>query len=252
MRRTSRKRSTSHKTRKSRKTTRKKDNINKTVHQVYGIFDDGVPLRDIDVFYKNVLKTKAFCDKYKLKYKMWNLSKCTKLINSHFKKYKTLWNDFIKGPTGAPIMRADFIRYCILYKYGGIYIDCDIHPIKKIDHLFSKDYFFVRWNDDKKNLPYNAVMGGKKNEHIYKEIMEHCKESFYEKRKQSIYKKWKGRFVFQTTGHYMIHRVLKNNKVPLSNILDVLKIHTKSGKVVQGNNPLFEDANASMWFEGKK
>jgi mannosyltransferase OCH1-like enzyme len=245
-------RRTSRKTRKSRNTTQKKDNINKSVHQVYGIFDDGVPLKDINVFYKNVLKTKAFCKKYNLKYKMWDLKSCTKLINTHFKSYKGLWGDFIKGPTGAPIMRADFIRYCILYKYGGIYIDCDIHPIKKIDHLFSKDYFFVRWNDDKKNLPYNAVMGGKKNEHIYKEIMEHCKESFYEKRKQSIYKKWKGRFVFQTTGHYMIHRVLKKNKVPLSNILDVLKIHTKSGKVVQGTNPLFEDANASMWFAGKK
>jgi mannosyltransferase OCH1-like enzyme len=228
----------------------KKDNINKTIHQVYGIFDDGIPLRAIDVFYQNVLKTKAFCKKYKIKYKMWNLKMSTKLIHTHFKQYKKLWNDFIKGPTAAPIMRADFIRYCILYKYGGIYVDCDIHPIKKIDHLFSKDYFFVRWNDDRKNLPYNAILGGKKRAPIYKKIMEHCEESFYDKRKDPIYKRWKGRFVFQTTGHHMIHRVLTKNNVPLSNILDILKIHTKSGKIVQGSKPLFEDANASVWYSG--
>ena len=81
--------------------------------------------------------------------------------------------------------------------------------------------------------------------------MKHCKESYYEKKKQPIYKQWKGRLVFQTTGHYMLQRVIKKNKVPLSNILDIIKIHAKSGKTVQGSNPLFEDSNASMWFSGK-
>jgi len=240
------------KMKKKQKNTKKKQKINRTIHQIYGIFDDGVPLKDIDVFFQNVAKTKAFCKKYYIKYKMWNLKSCTKLINTHFKQYKKLWNDFIKGDMGAPIMRADFIRYCILYKHGGIYVDCDIHPIKNIDHLFSKEYFFVRWNDDKKNLPYNAILGGQKGAAIYNEIMKHSNESFYEKKKQSIYKQWKGRLVFQTTGHFMLQRVIKKNKVPLSNILDVIRIHTKSGKTVQGSNPLFVDANASMWFAGKK
>ena len=62
-------------------------------------------------------------------------------------------------------------------------------------------------------------------------------------------KKWKGRFVFQTTGHYMLQRVLKNKSK--KNILNIMKIHNKSGKIVQGPNPLFEDANASVWYDGK-
>jgi mannosyltransferase OCH1-like enzyme len=226
--------------------SQKKDNINKTIHQVYGIFDDGIPLKDIDIFYKNVHKTKQFCKKHKIKHKMWNLSMATKLVKTHFKEYLDLWNDF-----SVPIMRADFIRYCILYKYGGMYVDCDIHPIKKIDHLFSKEHFFVRWNDDKKHLPYNAILGGQKGARIYDEILKHCKESYYEKIKQPIYKKWKGRLVFQTTGHYMLQRVIKDQNVPLSDILDILKIHTKSGKIVQGIHPLFEDSNASTWYSGK-
>jgi mannosyltransferase OCH1-like enzyme len=226
--------------------SQKKDNINKTIHQVYGIFDDGIPLKDIDIFYKNVHKTKQFCKKHKIKHKMWNLSMATKLVQTHFKEYLDLWNDF-----SVPIMRADFIRYCILYKYGGIYVDCDIHPIKQINHLFSKEHFFVRWNDDKKHLPYNAILGGQKGARIYDEILKHCKESYYEKIKQPIYKKWKGRLVFQTTGHYMLQRVLKEQNIPLSDILDILKIHTKSGKIVQGRHPLFEDSNASTWYSGK-
>ena len=225
----------------------KKDNINKIIHQVYGIFDDGVPLEKIDVFATNVEKTKDFCIEHDIKHIMWDLKKSTELINTDFPQYKKLWNDF-----SVPIMRADFIRYCILYKYGGIYVDCDIHPIENIDHLFLKEYFFVRWNDDKKKLPYNAILGGQKGEPIYDEIMKHCKESYYEKKKQPIYKQWKGRLVFQTTGHYMLQRVIKKNKVPLSNILDIIKIHAKSGKTVQGSNPLFEDSNASTWFSGKK
>ena len=83
----------------------------------------------------------------------------------------------------------------------------------------------------------------------YKDILDHCKESYYEKRKQDIYKKWKGRFVFQTTGHYMLQRVLKKHKI--SDFLNILKVHTKSGKIVQGPNPLFEDSNASVWYTNK-
>jgi hypothetical protein len=79
--------------------------------------------------------------------------------------------------------------------------------------------------------------------------LDHCKESYYEKRKQEIYKKWKGRFVFQTTGHYMLQRVLKKHKI--SDFLNILKVHTKSGKIVQGPNPLFEDSNASVWYTNK-
>ena len=225
--------------RKSRRSTNKK-----VIHQVYGVFDDGVPLKDIPVFYENVKLTKQFCKKYKIRHKMWNFKKCNHLINTHFKQYKKLWNDF-----SLPIQKADFIRYCILYHEGGIYVDCDIHPIGNIDHLFQKDHFFVTWADDKKNLPYNAVLGSHKKTELYKDILEHCEESYYLKAKKDIYKKWKGRFVFQTTGHYMLQRVLKNKSK--KNILNIMKIHTKSGKIVQGPKPLFEDNNASMWYSDK-
>ena len=234
------------------KKTKKNMNNTKMIHQVYGMFDDGIPIKDITVFYENVKKTRLFCKKNKIRYKLWNLNQANKLIQKHFKEYIQLWNDF-----KVPIQKADFIRYCILYHYGGIYIDCDIHPIDKsgshINKLFQKDFFFVTWDDDKQFKPYNAVLGTKKKNPLYKDIIQHCKESFYEKSKQAIYKKWKGRYIFQTTGHYMVLRVLKKNKVyNRKHILNIMKIHhSKTDRVIQGPNPIFEDYNASVWFEGK-
>ena len=58
----------------------------KTIHQVYGIFDDGVPLKDITVFYENVQKTKQFCRDNGIHHKMWNLTQCNRLITSTTKK----------------------------------------------------------------------------------------------------------------------------------------------------------------------
>lgn len=233
----------------NKKTIKKSNNKSvKTIHQIYGIFDDGIPLKDIPVFYENVQKTKAFCKKHKYKHKMWNLSQCVNLIKKHYPEYLSLWNSFT-----VPIQRADFVRYCILHKYGGIYVDCDIHPLRSLDDLFNKDYFFVTWHDDKQKLPYNAVMGSKKNQSIFVEVMKHCKESFNKLRKKEIYKTWKGRFVFQTTGHRMLNRVLKEQKVNKKQyVLDVLRVKSKSGKIVSGKNPYFEDSNASVWFQGKK
>ena len=217
--------------------------MNKLVHQVYGIFDDNIPLKDIPVFYENVKLTKKFCKLHNYKYKMWNLKMCIKLIKDHYPEYLKLWNDF-----PLPIQKADFIRYCILHKYGGIYIDCDIHPLRNFDNLFIKPYFFVTWHDDKYKRPYNAILGSQKGESLYKKIMKECEKSFNDKIKNPIYKKWKGRLVYQTTGHWMLKRVLNNEKINNKYILDILKIKNKNGKIISGRNPYFEDSNASLWY----
>ena len=208
------------------------------IHQIYGIFNDGKNIRDIEPYRIATEKTKAFCKKHKIRYKMWNLKDCVKLLNTHFRSYKKLWKDF-----RYDIQRADFIRYCILYKYGGIYVDCDIYPTKSIKHLFNMDYFFVIYPE--LNHIYNALIGSKPNNELFINIMEECKRSTYEKQKQEIYKTWKGRLVFQTTGQYMLKRVLKNDK----NILDIISVkNRKKKKDYKNKHELFMDFNASEWW----
>ena len=264
------------------------ETIPRKIHQVYGMFDDGVPIKDIPIFDENVKKTTRFCknksrrksrrksrknfEKKFIAYKMWGLSEANKLIETLEKAepeqkdgkeipFRRIWTSTIFKK--QPILKADFIRYCILYEYGGIYVDCDIHPQRPLDKLFKMPYFFVTWANDTKRLPYNAVLGTYKHNPLYRDILSECCRSFYEKvgdkgkdfrDKSRIYKTWKGRFVFQTTGHFMLQRVLKSQKVNKKDyVLNDVLVVKGEGKKIVGNpdTALFVDSNASVWFEGK-
>lgn len=223
------------------KKTKKKIKDKMIVHQIFFNIGKG-ELKEIPRFYQCYKNNKSKCQKQGIQYKLWSRKMVEDLLNKRENSdYKRLYFDFDQD-----IMRIDFARYLILYRFGGIYIDLDICMMNKsIKHLFKMSYFFVRWSDS--HLPYNALLGTQKMNPLYKEILEHCEESYYAKRKQSIYKTWKGRFVFQTTGHFMLQRVLKRNKI--TDFLDIVKIHTKDGRVVQGSKPLFEDTSASVWYD---
>tara|TARA_R110000824_G_scaffold9671_2_gene42942 strand:+ start:482 stop:1129 length:648 start_codon:yes stop_codon:yes gene_type:complete len=214
--------------------------IPRIIHQVYGTFEDNVDINDIPLYATQVSKTRQFCETHNIDYKIWGSQECRELLNK-YPQYIDTYNNFREK-----VMRADFIRYLILFDQGGLYVDCDISPIHSIDELLHKNEFFVRWNNDKRELPYNAVLGSVKNSNLYSNIIQHLIQSYQEKSQMEIYNKWKGRFVFQTTGHYMLQRVLK--KYPQTERLDILKIHNKKGEVIQGTNPLFEDYNVSYWF----
>ena len=225
------------------KKTKKKIKDKMIVHQIFFNIGKG-ELNEIPRFYQCYKNNKSKCQKQGIQYKLWSRSMVEDLLNKRENSdYKRLYFDFDQD-----IMRIDFARYLILYRFGGIYIDLDICMMNKsIKHLFKLPYFFVKWSDS--HLPYNALLGTHKDNPLYKEILDHCKESYYEKSKQKIYEIWKGRFVFQTTGHFMLQRVLKKHKI--KDFLDILKIYTKDGRIVSGKNPLFEDTSASVWYDKK-
>ena len=218
--------------------------IPRIVHQVYGIFDDGVNIKDISEFRESTYKTEKYCIENDIEYKMWDLPKCLKLLNE-YPQYKQLWDDFPQK-----IQRADFIRYLILHKHGGIYVDCDVHPIRSMEPLFDEDIFFSIWSGDKFKRPYNAIFGSSKGNTVLEDIFKHCHESFYEKNDMDIYKtSWQIRFVFQTTGHYMIKRVIKKNKnVKLLPCVSVWNNCKNICDMAEG--AIFFDNNKSYWTRG--
>ena len=212
--------------------------IPKQIHQIFGLFGD--KLEDHPRFVESLAHNRHFCDDNNYEHKLWDGDACLALIATEFPEYLQLWEDFTQ-----PIQRVDFARYCILYIYGGIYIDLDIKIIQNPGSLLNQSSFFTTWNDDPRCLPYNAVMGAEAGLTLYEDILRHCKESFYEKSQMEIYKIWIGRLVFQTTGHFMLNRVLKRHKIKP---MDLLKVNTKKGGVVSGPNPYFEDWNISSWY----
>jgi len=223
--------------------------MNKTIHQIYGIFNDGILLEKIPNYRDNVKSTQEFCKTHGIEYKMWGLEECNELVNKEFPKYVDLWNSF-----RYPIQKADFIRYCILYIFGGLYIDCDIRPANNLDEVFKNNLFFVHWSNDQKKLPYNAVMGSHKGQIIFLDIIKECERSYLEKSKMEVYDSWKGRFIFQTTGHHMLERVMKAQKINKNKYFhDCLYVDNpdKKGMSAIGeiNKALFLDSNASVWYE---
>ncbi len=63
---------------------------------------------------------------------LWSDDEGGLLVKLHF---PDLWKVYSKYPT--PVQRCDAVRYCILYRYGGLYVDMDTKCLKPITPLFS-------------------------------------------------------------------------------------------------------------------
>ena len=212
--------------------------IPKIIHQVFWPFK-GKELNEINVFRECVDETKRFCNEHKYQYHMWDLKKCEELLCEDYPQYIWLWTEF-----RYDIQRCDFIRYLILHKFGGYYVDCDVYPIQNLESLSHYNEIFTTWNNDEKRKPYNAVMGSVKNNDLFIKISNDIENRVVEKQSMKIYDTWKGRLVFQTTGHHMLKR-----HVPTDSICDLMLIHNEKKKLfITSNNPYFYDKNASVWI----
>jgi len=60
-----------------------------------------------------------------------------------------------------PGMKSDIWRYEIVYRYGGVYIDCDMECIRPLDPLHERLEFYTGFNGHKKTLG-NHIFGAKK------------------------------------------------------------------------------------------
>ena len=214
--------------------------IPKLVHQIYwGFNDNGVLLKDIKEYKGAVDQNELYCLTNNIKYKMWNKKDIELLLVDKYPEYIDLYNEF-----RYDIQRADFIRYIILYEYGGVFIDCDVIFLKNCIpyDIFDREYFFVK----SMGVIYNAIIGSKKHNNIFKLILNEIEMSIY-KQEEEIYKTWKGRLVFQTTGQSMLKRVLKNDKHILTNIIET---YNPKKKIDDKNiDAYFLDYNASIWYE---
>jgi hypothetical protein len=133
-----------------------------------------------------------------------------------FNEYSKLHYDIFKFIPDGPI-KSDFWRLCILYKYGGIYVDADIHPLVPIDNYLIPDADFVTCIT-KSNRNFNPhFIAVKKNEYILQLcINEYIKIYSYQKH---LYQYWNWSIVHMFNKYLNLFRnpgistaVLKNKK----------------------------------------
>ncbi len=98
--------------------------IPKIIHQIWSGIDDPLP---------ELYKTLAYTwksDYPTWKYEFWDNTKINKFIIENYPQYIERYNKFTYN-----IQRWDAIRYLILYKMGGMYVDFDYESIKPMDQI---------------------------------------------------------------------------------------------------------------------
>ena len=100
-------------------------------------------------------------------------------------KFSELHQSIFKFIPDGPI-KSDFWRVCILYKYGGIYVDADIHPLVPLNMFLSHDSDFVTCIT-KYNRNFNPhFIAVRKKDPILKE----CIEEYIKFYKKQSYAYW--------------------------------------------------------------
>lgn len=88
---------------------------------------------------------------------------------------------------GAGPIKSDFWRVCILYKFGGVYVDADIEPIESIKTFLEKDtdlLFCI--SDYYRNTTNPHILISKKNDPIMRQCL-----NTYEEKFNSEYSYWR-------------------------------------------------------------
>lgn len=220
--------------------------IPKQIHQIFIAFPDSSikTLDDHQVFSECYQKTINYCNIHGYEHKLWTEEDIKSLLTKYPTYYTDLYNSFPQY-----IMKCDLARLLILYEHGGLYLDLDLYPVKSLDDYFEmRDELFVKWSGH--TGCYNAIMGCSPKHKIFEEILKHCRDSFLTKSKIDIYQQWTGRFVYQTTGHKMIQRVLK--RFNYTDLLDIVFVDCKGTKIGDSNNAYFYDFNVSAWYNKKQ
>jgi len=134
---------------------------------------------------------------------------CEKFLIEEFSElHQTIFKFIPDGP-----IKSDFWRICIIYKYGGIYVDADIHPLVPLNTFLLHDSDLVTCIT-KHNQNFNPhFIASRKNNPIFKE----CIEEYIKLYKERRYKYWHWSIV------NVFNRQLSNvkhyhNKMPTSQV----------------------------------
>lgn len=111
--------------------------------------------------------------------------------------------------------KSDILRFELLYKYGGIYIDYDFLQIKKFDDILDCD-FFAGAPKDAHNEVWNSIVGSVEGSQVALKFLEGLKDT------KPIEKNQIDR-VMNETGPYYLQRILENN------------VFTEKIKIFRGN-----------------
>lgn len=122
-------------------------------------------------YLENIENTKRILKDYKVI--VWDGYLCNELIKKYASEKYELYHSF-----KHPIQRCDFIRFLILYVYGGIYLDVDRYVLRSFNTLLKKykDYDTIL-DISNYGILNNDIFICKKNSKFMKYNIDHCKNN---------------------------------------------------------------------------
>jgi len=103
--------------------------VSKIIHQTWKTTD--VPER----WKRSEREWRAYCEAYGWEYKLWTDDDNRALIQEHYPWFVRQFDAYKYN-----IMRADAVRYFILHRHGGVYVDLDIAPKAERFHTLFQLY----------------------------------------------------------------------------------------------------------------
>lgn len=136
-------------------------------------------------------------------YKFWNDDDLLNLIQTEFPDYLQLYTDFGKNT----ILKVDFARYAILYKYGGIYADMDF-MCKKNFYTMLHDNLIIVESSALNEVVQNSLMASPSQDSRWLAVLEDCKKYYYQFINENPTIKITGKYVIDITGPRLLSRAL--------------------------------------------
>lgn len=181
-----------------------KPEIPKIIHQIWAGKYEPLPdyFRDLGDGWKKLHPD--------FSYRFWNENSMNHFISEHFPDLFEIYESY-----PFDIQRWDVIRYLILYKLGGVYIDFDYECLQSIAPLISGKYCCFAMEPEehaeifqKKMIFNNALMASVPNHPFMKKVIDTC---FSKQYLQDCDLKDKFELVLQTTGPWMLADMFEKN-----------------------------------------
>ena len=164
-------------------------------------------------------------------YQFWNDDDLLELITNDFPDYLQLYNDFGKDI----ILKVDFARYAILYKFGGIYADMDFMCKKNFYNQLNNNLVIVE-SSAHNEIVQNSLMASLPGDERWLSVLENCKNYYYKFKNDYPTTKITGKYVIDITGPILLSRALDMKTIqmlpkqlfnPYSNSFNSNDIYTK-------------------------
>lgn len=227
---------------------------NKIIHQVwFGLIPNKRAAK------KTYEKMKLYRDSWKIKnpnwrHIEWNNDMCYQLVKNIFPEHIEMYKKYT-----YEIQRCDFVRYLILFRYGGVYADMDYYCNRPFDEALEKytnDIYFVQSPNSIGTYTdhiSNSLMYSKAGHPFWKKVfieLEVHKDPpyFYSKHLavmfttgpailNRIYSKYKYRYRVKSLPHKLFHPFgLGDDIMSLNKNPDVYAIHIGKGSWEKGDS----------------